>query len=82
MLVCREVSELTTDYLDESLPFRTRIGMRFHLAICSFCRRHLAQVRATIALLAEMPSPPVPQATQDRLVAQMQGEADPPPSPS
>ncbi len=51
MLKCRDVTEMTTDYLDGSLTLPHRMGMRWHLSICSFCRRHIKQVRATISLL-------------------------------
>ena len=82
MLLCRDVSELTTDYLEDALPWHKRMGMRFHLAICSFCRRHLLQVRATIGLLGRMPPEPVPLALEDKLIAQLTSGAEPPPSPS
>jgi anti-sigma factor RsiW len=81
LLVCRDVSELTTEYLDDSLPWRKRMGMRFHLAICSFCRRHLAQVRATIGLLGRLPPVPVSQVTEDRLLAQLRVPPETPPAP-
>jgi anti-sigma factor RsiW len=82
LLVCQDVSELTTDYLENALPWHKRTAMRFHLAICSFCRRHIAQVRATISLLRRLPPPPVTAAVEDRLLAQIQPPAAPPPSPS
>ena len=59
MLVCRDVTEMTTDYLDHALPLGQRVAIRWHLAICSFCRRHLRQGRATIRLLGSMPRPDV-----------------------
>lgn len=85
MLVCRDVTELTTDYLEGALPIGRRLAMRFHLAICSFCRRHIKQVRDTVALLHRMPPQPVPPVLEDRLMAQVEaGEADrtPPDPPS
>ncbi len=69
MLKCRDVTEMTTDYLDGSLTLPHRMGMRWHLSICSFCRRHIKQVRATISLLRAMPPDPVAQSTEDRIVA-------------
>lgn len=84
MLVCRDVTEMTTDYLEHALPWRSRLAMKWHLAICSFCRRHLRQLRQTTQLLGDMPHPPVPAALEDRLVAEaalagIDRRADPPP---
>ena len=68
MLICRDVTELTTDYLEGSLPLRRRLAMRWHLALCSFCRRHLRQVRATVGLLHRIPEPVLaPEAADDVL---------------
>ena len=46
MLSCRDSSELLSRSLDEPLPFGTRVGLRFHLLICRFCRRYGRQIRA------------------------------------
>ncbi len=70
MLMCRDVTELTTDYLEGALPLPRHLGVRLHLAICSFCRRHLNQVRETVRLLHRLPALPIPPALEDRLVAQ------------
>ena len=68
MLTCRDVTEMTTDYLERALPLHRRVGMRVHLAYCSFCRRHLQQVRATIALLRRLPPVPLSPLREDELV--------------
>jgi len=70
-LTCRDVSEMTTDYLDHALPVSRRLGMRFHLAICSFCRRHLKQMRATITLLRKLPPVRLTQLQEDALINQI-----------
>jgi len=83
LLVCRDVSEMTTDYLEDALPWRQRLAMRWHLRICDLCRRHLRQVRQTIKLLHMLPPVPVPSALEDRLVAEAAGTGLPPdPAPS
>ena len=69
MLKCRDVTEMTTDYLEGDLTLPQRVGMRWHLSFCSFCRRHLKQVRATISLLRAMPPEPLAKLTEDRIVA-------------
>jgi anti-sigma factor RsiW len=72
MLTCRDVTELTTDYLDHALPLHRRLGMRLHLAYCNACRRHLRQVKATIGLLRHLPAIRPSQAREDELIAMLQ----------
>jgi len=81
VLVCRDVTELVTDFLEDALPWHKRMAMRYHLAICSFCRRHLMQVRATVGLLRKLPPVAVSVADEDRMVAQLQGGAERPSPP-
>jgi anti-sigma factor RsiW len=84
LLVCRDVTELTTDYLEGALPRARRLAMSFHLAICRMCRRHLRQVRATVRLLRRVPAPAPSPATEDAVMASLahppEPEAGPPPS--
>ncbi len=61
MLVCRDMTEVATDYLEDALPLARRLAVRWHLAICSFCRRHYRQLRQTVALLGDMPAQPPAQ---------------------
>jgi predicted anti-sigma-YlaC factor YlaD len=68
VLVCSEVTELTTDYLERTLPLPRRLAMKLHLAICSFCRRHLRQVRQTVGLLHRVPAAGTPMVTEDKVM--------------
>lgn len=63
------MTELSTDYMEGALPLRRRMQVRVHLALCSFCRRHYDQLRATIGLLGRMPPAPVPPSVEDAVVA-------------
>lgn len=76
MLVCRDISEMTTDYLEGALPIGIRMAMRFHLAICSMCRRHMRQLRQTVALLRRMPSEPISIELEDRLLARLSDDPE------
>lgn len=76
MLVCRDISEMTTDYLEGALPTGMRLGMRFHLAICRMCRRHMRQLRQTLAFLRRMPREPISAELEDRLVARISGDPE------
>jgi hypothetical protein len=45
MPVCRQVSRMQSDGLDQSLSPAKRIGVRLHLLICKWCRRYGEQIR-------------------------------------
>ena len=68
MLKCRDVTELTTDYLEGKLPAATWLGMRWHLFICSMCRAYLDQLRKTMRLLGSGTLPAPDSATEARLL--------------
>ena len=42
---CKEVSHLTSQAMDESLPWRKRLGLRMHLLMCIWCRRNAEQLQ-------------------------------------
>jgi len=45
MLKCNEVPVEVSLALDDDLPLRRRIGLRFHVLMCRHCRRYLRQAR-------------------------------------
>jgi anti-sigma factor RsiW len=47
-IVCRELVELVTDYLEDRLPSEQRLGFEEHIAICPGCTAYLDQMRLTI----------------------------------
>lgn len=49
-LVCQEMVELITDYLEGALPRGQRRRFEAHLADCEHCSEYLEQMRATIHL--------------------------------
>lgn len=53
-LACREVVELFTEYLSGALSADQLQQIETHLGDCSPCTQHLAQLKATIALTAEL----------------------------
>ena len=44
-LNCCEASHLQSRSLEQSLPWRARLGLRLHLLLCKWCRRYALQVR-------------------------------------
>jgi predicted anti-sigma-YlaC factor YlaD len=63
-IVCREFSELATDYLEGALPGETLELVEEHLAMCDWCRDYAHQIEATAHALGAAPeaagaAPPV-----------------------
>lgn len=48
---CKEASILTSQSLDESLPYRKRLGMKIHILFCKFCRRNNQQLQLVRELI-------------------------------
>jgi anti-sigma factor RsiW len=53
-LVCQEVVELVTDYLEGTLTRSQRRRFDAHLADCENCTEYLAQMRVTIRLTGRL----------------------------
>ena len=70
-LLCRELVELVTEYLGDSLPRHDRARFEQHLLTCPPCTAYLAQVRTTLELAAELRSPDAPPTDE---IAQQLGE--------
>ena len=45
-LVCRDVVEVVTDYLEGAMPPDLRRRFEAHLAECPYCTEYVAQMRA------------------------------------
>jgi hypothetical protein len=54
MLTCKDVAERVAAYLDRRLTWREWCAFLLHLAMCLFCRRYVAQMRATRAMLRKL----------------------------
>ena len=53
-LVCQQVVELITDYLEGTLSRSDRRRLERHLAACPHCTEYLAQLRTTIAVTGQV----------------------------
>jgi hypothetical protein len=51
VLKCRDITELTTDFMEGALPPVRWMAMRFHLMLCPACSAFVDQMRRTKALL-------------------------------
>jgi anti-sigma factor RsiW len=54
-LTCRELVELVTAYLDDTLPPSERGRFDAHLTDCPYCGTYLEQMHQTIRLLGQLP---------------------------
>ncbi len=70
MINCREFEDFVLAYLEGELPWYQLAMFRFHLAMCSECRRYLAayQSAQTLTVGAFDEEAPVPQDVPEDLV--------------
>jgi anti-sigma factor RsiW len=62
---------MATDYMEGALPWHRRLAVRWHLSLCDMCRRHVRQLRQTVALLRAMPPAPVAAATEEQVISEI-----------
>jgi anti-sigma factor RsiW len=68
-LVCREMVELMTEYLEGTLPADVRKRFETHLRRCDGCTEYLAQLRAQIAMSRRLSEDALDPVYRDRLLA-------------
>ncbi|MFI0421784.1 zf-HC2 domain-containing protein [Spongiactinospora sp. 9N601] len=68
-LSCAEVGEHVTAYLDDDLADDARRALEEHTRGCADCTRHIAQFRATIAAMRDLPATSLSPVTRDRLLS-------------
>jgi len=51
---CREITEQTSDYLDQNLSPWQRAAFRMHLLMCVYCRRHVKHLGLTVSALGKI----------------------------
>lgn len=51
MYQCKDIADEVNNYIDGDLPLGKRVGLFFHLLICSCCRNYLQQIRTTMSIL-------------------------------
>jgi anti-sigma factor RsiW len=67
-LVCQELVELITDYLEEMLDPSDRARFESHIAGCAGCSAYLEQMRQTLAILGSLPADSIPARQRDTLL--------------
>ena len=68
-IVCRELVELVTPYLEDVLPPAERAAIDVHLAACDGCHTYVEQMRQTIQAVGHVPADPITSQTRDEVLA-------------
>ena len=68
-LICKELVELVTEYLENSLPLGEKAQFEAHLAICPGCRTYLEQIRQAVHAVGHWTEESLDPTTRDRLLA-------------
>jgi predicted anti-sigma-YlaC factor YlaD len=68
-IVCRELVELVTPYLENVLPPDERALVDRHLDECDGCRTYLEQMRMTIRAIGHIPEEPITSRTREEVLA-------------
>ncbi len=69
MLRCREITQLVSESMERELPFRQRMQVWMHLAMCRVCSAFARQIRAlrTVIRVKSELSEPVTDDPEARL---------------
>jgi len=67
-MMCNEVVEVLTEYLDGTLGAHDRARLEAHLTVCDDCQEYLDQFRATVALAGHLSADGLAPETRARLL--------------
>ena len=68
MLVCRDITELVTDYVEGRMGLMDRLRFQLHLGMCRHCREYVRQMRRTLQLTGGLPRQAPPPDVEAELV--------------
>jgi len=68
-LACKELVELVTDYLEQTLSLEEQTRFEHHLTMCRGCKEYLRQIRSTIDISRKLAEHALPPEVQDELLA-------------
>lgn len=72
LLTCRQLTLVSTDYLEGCLPLSLRLQAAFHLSWCRPCQAFMAQLRQTIVVLGQLPPGAPPETMRAQLIRQFE----------
>ena len=68
-IVCRELVELVTPYLEDALPQDERALVDQHLASCDGCETYVQQMRLTIQAIGHVSDDAITSQTREEVLA-------------
>ncbi len=68
MYLCRQATRHMTEAREGTLAGADRMWFGIHMVICAHCRAYRRQLDLTVAMAKEVPSEPVPDKVEERLV--------------
>ena len=68
-IVCRELVELVTPYLEDALPADERALVEQHLASCDGCEAYVQQMRFTIQAIGHVSEDAITSKTREDVLA-------------
>jgi hypothetical protein len=60
MLSCKDISELSSEFLDGQLTTRQRLAFRLHVMLCKACGNYMTQLHTTRAAVTNIVGPEIP----------------------
>lgn len=67
-MICKELVEVVTDYLEGRMPAERRLLFEEHVAFCSWCRTYLDQMQDTIRATGSLKEEDLSPETRDALL--------------
>ena len=67
-LICQELVEVITDYVESRMPAERRLLFEEHVAFCSWCRTYLDQMQDTIRGTGSLKEDDLSPETRDALL--------------
>ena len=67
-LTCKEIVELVTDYLEQTLVSEMRARFEEHVRECPGCQTYIEQVQQTISMLHRLAEEPTLPGTKEELL--------------
>ncbi|MBV9914519.1 MAG: zf-HC2 domain-containing protein [Sinobacteraceae bacterium] len=68
-IVCRELVELVTPYLEDVMPPDERALVERHLASCDGCQEYVRQMRLTVRAVGHVPEEAITSQTREEVLA-------------
>ena len=79
MMSCKQVAELSSDYLEQELSALRRFSLRLHILLCRECRGLVHGIRSLLNLSPELRSPGDTARYEDLAVRLSEGSGQRPP---